>query len=421
MSTSSIFGDMLQTIAERGRRLLSFGRQVRPTDGIDDLERACHNLLSRRGEASGMALAGEILDPGAFRPDDSRPLAMVLDRLVRPRTSERAIDGTAGRCRTLRELPPPEQRQELSGGHGPTDRDARADAPAVWSRWPERRLDGVDDDFSHCSGLVNRVSGAERIEWSAGHFGEIIRYEAVHEIGDWDELRRRLDPEDRRCFAFFHPQLVDEPLIFVEVALTRSMSGSISELLSETRAPIRAEDATTAVFYSISNCQDGLRGISFGNFLIKQVVEELRRDLPRLETFVTLSPMSGFLSGLLRRGTRRRARSPTRTAPRWRRSRIPNGPPIPARGRRSKLRSCPQPRNTFCTPATSAACRSIRWPAFISAMARGSSASTSSPIGRRPPCASRTASWSTIFTSLMTSRPTTKLSSSVPRWLQPRP
>ncbi len=211
------------------------------------------------------------------------------------------------------------------------------------------------------------------------------RYEAVHEIGDWDELRRRLDPEDRRCFAFFHPQLVDEPLIFVEVALTRSMSGSISELLSETRAPIRAEDATTAVFYSISNCQDGLRGISFGNFLIKQVVEELRRDLPRLETFVTLSPMSGFLSGLLRRGTRRRARSPTRTAPRWRRSRIPNGPPIPARGRRSKLRSCPQPRNTFCTPATSAACRSIRWPAFISAMARGSSASTSSPIGRRPP------------------------------------
>ncbi|MCC2690497.1 MAG: Malonyl-CoA decarboxylase, partial [Rhizobiaceae bacterium] len=99
-------------------------------------------------------------------------------------------------------------------------------------------------------------------------------------------------------FAFFHPRLVDEPLIFVEVALTTSMSGSISDLLDEGRAPIRGTDATTAVFYSISNCQEGLRGISFGNFLIKQVVEELRRELPKLETFVTLSPLPGFAGWL---------------------------------------------------------------------------------------------------------------------------
>jgi malonyl-CoA decarboxylase len=107
-------------------------------------------------------------------------------------------------------------------------------------------------------------------------------------------LRRRVEPQDRRLFAFFHPQLRDEPLIFVEVALTRGVPGAIAPLLSENRKPVPQDAATTAVFYSISNCQEGLRGISFGNFLIKQVVEDLRRQLPNLTTFVTLSPAPGF-------------------------------------------------------------------------------------------------------------------------------
>src|SRR6202043_2043435 len=115
---------------------------------------------------------------------------------------------------------------------------------------------------------------------------------------DWDDLRRRIDPIDRHCYAFFHPALVDEPLIFVEVALTESIPGAIAPLLAEDRKPVPVERARTAVFYSISNTQRGLGGISFGSFLIKQVAEELRRELPKLENFVTLSPVPGFMQWL---------------------------------------------------------------------------------------------------------------------------
>src|SRR5690606_23103450 len=123
---------------------------------------------------------------------------------------------------------------------------------------------------------------------------KIIAYEAVHAINDWDDLRRRLQPSDRRCFAFFHPAMPDEPLLFVEVALTGELPGSIRALLSEERAVIPEAEATTAVFYSISNCQRGLDGISFGNFLIKQVATDLMQSLPNLKNFVTLSPVPGL-------------------------------------------------------------------------------------------------------------------------------
>jgi malonyl-CoA decarboxylase len=132
---------------------------------------------------------------------------------------------------------------------------------------------------------------------------KIIKYEAVHEISDWDDLRRRIDPPDRRCFAFFHPALVDEPLIFVEVALTRELPGAIEPILATRRDPVDPAKATTAVFYSISNCQRGLAGVSFGNFLIKQVVEEICRELPRLTNFVTLSPVPAFAEWLHRERT----------------------------------------------------------------------------------------------------------------------
>jgi malonyl-CoA decarboxylase len=162
----------------------------------------------------------------------------------------------------------------------------------------EAPLRKVDDDFAHLFGSwFNRGFLVLRpICWStpADILERIIRYEAVHEIQGWDDLRRRVQPSDRRCFAFFHPSLIDEPLIFVEVALTREIPGSIQALLAPERDLVPAEEATTAVFYSISNCQLGLRGVSFGNFLIKQVVEELSRELPGLRTFVTLSPAPGF-------------------------------------------------------------------------------------------------------------------------------
>jgi malonyl-CoA decarboxylase len=160
------------------------------------------------------------------------------------------------------------------------------------------QLKPVDGDFVHllASWFNRSFLVLRRIDWTTpAHILErIIRYEAVHEIKNWDDLRNRLASPDRRCYGFFHPQLADEPLIFVEVALTEEIPGAIAPLLALDRTPIRAADATTAVFYSISNTQRGLGGISFGNFLIKQVVEELKRELPNLDTFVTLSPVPDF-------------------------------------------------------------------------------------------------------------------------------
>lgn len=140
----------------------------------------------------------------------------------------------------------------------------------------------------------------QRVDWStsASILERIIRYEAVHKISGWEELRQRVAPIDRRCYAFFHPALIDEPLIFVEVALTEAVPSGIAPLLEPKPTIVAPAEQTTAVFYSISNTQVGLRGVSFGNFLIKQVAYELKRDLPSIQTFVTLSPVPGFASWL---------------------------------------------------------------------------------------------------------------------------
>ena len=162
----------------------------------------------------------------------------------------------------------------------------------------------IDNDFVHLfSSWFNRgFLVLRRIDWStpASILEKIIRYEAVHEIHGWDDLRRRVDLPDRRCYAFFHPALVDEPLIFVEVALTREIPNAIAPILADRREVLDPSRATTATFYSITNCQRGLAGVSFGNFLIKQVVEEVSRELPRISTFVTLSPAPNFASWLRR-------------------------------------------------------------------------------------------------------------------------
>ncbi|MFL2821261.1 MAG: malonyl-CoA decarboxylase domain-containing protein [Candidatus Puniceispirillales bacterium] len=134
------------------------------------------------------------------------------------------------------------------------------------------------------------------IDWEtpANILEKIIEYEAVHQIKSWDELRSRLEPEDRKCFAYFHPAMQDEPLIFIEVALTENIPEKINQILNSDRAMINSQEATTAVFYSISNCQKGLQGISFGNFLIKQVARNLQKNFKSLSKFVTLSPVPGF-------------------------------------------------------------------------------------------------------------------------------
>lgn len=159
-------------------------------------------------------------------------------------------------------------------------------------------LAALDLDFRHLfASWFNRGFLVLRpISWeSPAHILEkVIAYEAVHEIQSWDDLRRRLAPQDRRCFAFFHPAMPDEPLIFVEVALTNGRAVSIQSLLGEDRIPIATTDADTAVFYSISNCQPGLAQISFGSSLIKQVATDLALEIDGLETFVTLSPIPHF-------------------------------------------------------------------------------------------------------------------------------
>lgn len=312
MAGISFFSDMMQSITDRGRRLLA-GARSGPVQAETTIDTLCNMLLSSRGEASGMALAAEILQrwtelDAAGQKDFMRmlheqfgPDIAKLDKAIERYRNDKSADAIIA----LHQAAEP-RRQELV---------RRLNlAPKGTSRLVEMRerllamKDGtdqfraVDADFSHLFGSwFNRGFLTLRpIDWStpADILEKIIKYEAVHEIAGWEELRHRLVPPDRRCFAFFHPRLADEPLIFVEVALTTAIPSAITDVLDEGRSPIAAKDATTAVFYSISNCQEGLRGISFGNFLIKQVVEDLRRDLPGLKSFVTLSPVPGFAGWL---------------------------------------------------------------------------------------------------------------------------
>ncbi|WP_281977011.1 malonyl-CoA decarboxylase [Pseudorhizobium flavum] len=311
------FADMLQAIADRGRRFLSLAPRddENPVAGTTSL---CETLLSSRGEASGMALAQNILRRWqGFSQEEQRAFMLLLlqdfgpdlGRLERAIEEYRRDQGPEALLELHLAAEPRRQelirRLNLAPDGIRTLVQMREALLKLKDVAPE--LAAVDADFAHLFGSwFNRGFLLLRpIDWStpANVLEKIIRYEAVHDIGGWDELRRRLEPEDRRCFAFFHPQLSDDPLIFVEVALTRDMPSSIDSLLREDRTILPAGEATTAVFYSISNCQAGLRGVSFGNFLIKQVVEDLRRDHPRLQTFVTLSPVPGFarwLSGELR-------------------------------------------------------------------------------------------------------------------------
>ena len=309
MSETSFFTDMLQSITDRGRKLLFSGSRVADVAVEADTETLCEMLLSSRGEASGMALAAEILDRwNGLDADGARTFFQMLSDRFGPDTAKlaRAIDSyrtdeSAATVIALHQAAEP-RRQELlrrlNQAPSGTAKLVRMREQLLQFKETANGFQALDADFTHLFGSwFNRGFLTLRpIDWStpANILEKIIAYEAVHEIAGWEELRRRLAPSDRRCFAFFHPRLADEPLVFVEVALTRTVPNTIHEVLDEDRLQIAAGDATTAVFYSISNCQDGLRGISFGNFLIKQVVEDLRRDLPSLKNFVTLSPVPGF-------------------------------------------------------------------------------------------------------------------------------
>ncbi|KQP41800.1 malonyl-CoA decarboxylase [Methylobacterium sp. Leaf106] len=333
MAAISFFGDLLQTISDRGRDLIGIGRgDLASKANAQELIKLCEDLISRRGEASGVALARLILERyaslaraerlvflqgiatvfgadheavddaiAAYRRDPTRAALGVLHEAAEPRSQELirrlnlARNGTLALVRMREDLFV--LRKDLRGNEADPD---LVDA-----------VDSLDSDFEHLfASWFNRGFLVLRhIDWTTpAHILEkIIRYEAVHEIAGWDELRRRIEPTDRRCFAFFHPALQDEPLIFVEVALTDGIAPAIAPILAHGREPLPTRAATTAIFYSISNCQKGLAGVTFGNFLIKQVVEDLAREIPSLKTFVTLSPVPGFSAWLDRE---RRSDSP---------------------------------------------------------------------------------------------------------------
>ena len=289
---TSFFGEMLNSITERGRALLDRTRDRRG-DGAarsESLVDLCEELLTGRGEASGVALAEEILAKYAvlttgpriaffealanrFGPDRERLDAAIAAWQAAP------SDKTAADIHAAAEARRQELLRRLNLAPGGTAALVRMREQLLDALDHRDDLKAVDADFVHLfSSWFNRgFLVLRRIDWStpAMILEKIIRYEAVHRIRSWDDLRRRIDPPDRRCYAFFHPALVDEPLIFVEVALSRDIPDAIAPILSVQRDGTDPDKVTTATFYSISNCQRGLAGVSFGNFLIKQVVQEI--------------------------------------------------------------------------------------------------------------------------------------------------
>lgn len=293
------------SIADRGREILAARKQA---GEAADVERLCRDLLSERGEAAGTALARELVEKYEAMPDGARLEFFELllaqfspnaEEVLRAADAYRGDPGADALLELIRVVEPP--RQELMRRINMAPRgtavvvEMRRTLLGHLASHPELRA--VEEDVRHLlrSWFNRGFLVLERIEWGtpAAILEKIIAHEAVHEIKGWDDMRRRL-AEDRRCFAFFHPALPDEPLIFVEVALLDGLAATVGPLLDRSAPTDDTGKANTAVFYSINNCQEGLRGISFGNFLLKQVIRELVEELPRLRRFGTLSPVPGF-------------------------------------------------------------------------------------------------------------------------------
>ncbi|MDB4599794.1 malonyl-CoA decarboxylase [Alphaproteobacteria bacterium] len=308
----NFFADILSSLFDRKLGLAN--RVEDDNKPIDDL---CQALLSSRGDVSGMSLAQLILNRYADL-DDGDKLAWFL---LLANDMDVPTEVAIAAIKSYQDAPSAKNYEAMTAAVEPArvqlirrlnqTHDATAKLVAMredLTRFlPEHSdLGKLNVDFKHLfASWFNRGFLVLRpINWSSpAHILEkIITYESVHEIKNWDDLRRRLQPDDRRCFAFFHPAMPDEPLIFVEVALTKGTPNSIQSVLLENRDAMAAEKADTAAFYSISNCQAGLTGISFGNSLIKTVVQHLLRELPQIRNFVTLSPIPGLVKWLRETG-----------------------------------------------------------------------------------------------------------------------
>jgi len=272
----------------------------------------CHALISERGEVSGAVLARDALS--AYNELNHAARAAFFDRLAAEFGPDRAeleaayaayhaepAQDSLVRLQRAVEAPRQELFRRLNTAPAGTAAlvNMRREVLGSLKRHPTWK--SIESDLEHLFGSwFNRgFLTLERIDWytPAITLEKLIEYEAVHEIAGWHDLRRRL-AADRRCFAFFHPALPHEPLIFIEVALTKGISSAIEPLLALDAPQLDPHTADTAIFYSITNCQTGLRGISFGNLLIKQVAQRLGQEFPRIKTFATLSPIPGFSAWL---------------------------------------------------------------------------------------------------------------------------
>jgi len=308
MQTSNVFSEFISRITEIGH---SFTKGMNSNDM--DLKSLCQHLLSGRGEATGLALAHEILNRyDEFNEEGKLNFFLLLsaDFGVDSELLNSAIDewketgnDVERNIHFASEPQSIELIRRLNRVSGATHRlvSMRSDLLDQIKKQPSKKdqLKQLDYDFRHLfASWFNRgFLELRSIDWStpAEILERIIQYEAVHEIKGWEDLRRRVGKSNRRLYAYFHPSMKDEPLVFVEVALLERIPGAIKPILSEQDSEsVDMEKLNTATFYSISNCQPGLRGISFGNFLIKQAVIEVSRELPNIKTFVTLSPVPGF-------------------------------------------------------------------------------------------------------------------------------
>ena len=275
-----------------------------------DMEKMCHALLSSRGEVSGVALAAKILERFLSLDELGRDAFFAMLAKMDPPAGPISAAAAAyaeepappALAALLRAAEPPRQelfrRLNLTPGGAAALVEMRGALLARLAKRPEFRAADADLEHLFHSWFNRGFLELRPLNWQTpAHILEkLIAYEAIHEIRGWADLRRRLLPDDRRCFGFFHPAMPDDPLIFVEVALMREIPSAVSEILPRDAAPALPPDKVrAAVFYSISKCHSGLRGVSFGNFLIKQVAQTIARERPGLKTFATLSPVPGLM------------------------------------------------------------------------------------------------------------------------------
>ncbi len=283
-----------------------------PERVLDEFLRTCRRLLSARGEANSAAHAATALQQyqllseplqlsffehldQAFGLDPAKVLEAAQHYAATPTVQ------TLKNLTSVAEPPRQELLRRLNRAPGGTALivQMRRQLLRVLPLHPQ--LAAVEADFFHLlsSWFNPGFLEMQQVDWNspAQLLEKIIQHEAVHAIDGWDDLRRRLQP-DRRCFAFFHPQLPAEPLIFVEIALVPEMPAAIAPLIEKAAQPVEPKQFKVATFYSISNCQPGLRGVSLGNFLIKRVAERLHAEFPSIRTFCTLSPIPGFVRWL---------------------------------------------------------------------------------------------------------------------------